>query len=41
VTIELNGSISEVEITYEEIRKGGGGCDSSKKLLVILLLFMY
>ena len=41
MTIELNGSISEVEITCEEIRKGGGGCDSSKKLLVILPFFMY
>ena len=41
MTIELNGSISEVEIMCQEIRKGGGGCDSSKKLLMILLLFMY
>ena len=41
MTIELNGSTSEVEIMCQEIRKGGGGCDSSKKLLVILLLFMY
>ena len=32
MTIELNGSISEVEIMCQEIRKGGGGCDSSKKV---------
>ena len=41
MTIELNGSISEVEITCEQIRKGGGGCDSSKRLRVILPFLMY